>query len=127
MTPLLTRRDFLGSVLGTLCALTFDACARPPDPASFRSSLFRDRVLDKGPIVAFTSLYLARHPEERRAETLVARLFGKHPGTEPEAIKEALRVRVREDFENGRTENLDGWLLSVTEVRLWCLYLMALP
>jgi len=30
-------------------------------------------------------------------------------------------------LDKGRTVNLDGWLLSVTEVRLWCLYLLAMP
>ena len=41
------------------------ACARTADLPAFRSRLFRDRVLDKGPIADFTRSYLARHPEER--------------------------------------------------------------
>ena len=127
MTTALSRREFLASLLGALSVFAFAACARTADPSSFRTLLFRDRVLDKGPIRAFTDSYLSRHPEEARAGTLIPRLFGGQPAQDPAAIKDALRLRVREDFEQGRTVNLDGWLLSVTEVRLWVLYLLAVP
>lgn len=125
MIPDLTRRDFLLSVLGALAGAALGGCGGTPEPAAFRTALFHDRALDTEPIRTLAGIHLARHPEERDPRTLVTRLLGRNPAADPEAIKRVLRARIREDFEGGRTENIDGWVLSLTEVRLWCLYLMA--
>ena len=55
--------------------------------------------------------YLTRFPAERDRERLMDLVF-------PEATSEgSLQERIRLDFTVGRTVKLDGWVLSVTELR----------
>lgn len=127
MSSRLCRRDFLAGLAAAVLGAPLLACADADDLPDLRSRLFKDRVLDKGPIAEFARLYLARHPGESDPDVLVKRLFGRRGDAEPDALKRMLLSGIREDFAEGRTENLDGWTLSVTEVRLWCLYLAATP
>lgn len=127
MSPALRRRDFLAGLLAGVLGAPLLACARAADLPAFRSGLFKDRDLDKGPIADFTRIHLARHPEEADPEVLVRRLFGRAPGEDADALKRTLREEIRKDFAEGRTENLDGWTLALTEIRLWCLYLAVTP
>jgi len=56
------------------------------------------------------------HPEHRS----VSCLAGELPcGVNLTA--DVLRRAIRDDFEKGRTESLNGWLLSKTEIRLFTL------
>jgi len=67
--------------------------------------------------------YLAAVPEERSEAALSAALFSSSAwrGIDPDAAAEQLRIQVREDFEAGRTIEIEGWLLALTEARFCAL------
>jgi hypothetical protein len=68
--------------------------------------------------------FLAAHPEEAKIEVLVFRLgldINSLPSPETPELKaaaEAIHARHVEDFRSDRTFDIDGWLLSQTELRL---------
>jgi len=62
--------------------------------------------------------YLSRHPSET-AETLEAALLNGRRGKMP--LPAYVSTLVRDEFEDGRLENLDGWILTRTEARLLAL------
>jgi hypothetical protein len=67
-------------------------------------------------------LYLDGTPREADAARLVT-LIGAAPVsvTTDEALRASLDERIRNDFINGNTVAVDGWLLSITEARLCAL------
>ena len=98
-----------GGAAATARALT--ACFR--DPASPR---------------AVGRAYLAAVPEEASVQGLVRRLIGEAsavsaplPLTDRDALRAAMRSRIRRDFAEGRIVMVDGWFLSQTEARLCAL------
>lgn len=122
MTTDPTRREFVLALLAALAGVSLPAACAAPDPAAVRSAIFGERALEKERIADYTRLYLAGHPEEAGVAALRRKLFGRRWSGDGERLKRKLRDDVRGDFEEGRVVNLDGWLLSRTEVRLWCLY-----
>lgn len=123
----MNRREFVISVLAVIPALALPAAAAPASRGDVRSRLFKGRQLDKEPLVAYTSLHLAKHPEDADFEALAEKVLGARPDDDPDRMKQRILAAIRKDFEAGRTVNLDGWVLSLTEVRLWCLYLAVTP
>jgi hypothetical protein len=128
MRSALSRRHVLAAI-GAVGALVPGLrwaqgfCVRP-DPAVERLvGLFKHPDSAR----AIGAAYLALHPEEENADTLV-RLISYAP-EDPIAIPEAsapalrawLRRRQAHDFANGRVVKLDGWLLAATDVRLCAL------
>ena len=72
--------------------------------------------------------YLAAVPEEASVQALVGRLIGETsavsaplPLADREALRAAMRSRIRRDFAEGRVVTVDGWFLSQTEARLCAL------
>jgi hypothetical protein len=73
-------------------------------------------------------LYLDGNPREADAARLLT-LIGASPGpalppvsaATNEALRARLEERIRNDFINGDTVAVDGWLLSITEARLCAL------
>jgi hypothetical protein len=114
------RRDALLVLLAALGSAVLPAFA---DGASARDRLFGSRDLDRANLARLTGIYLKRHPEEERPDTLIRRLGADSWGPDPATLRRTLLAQIQEDFKAGRIENVDGWILSVTEVRLWCLYL----
>ena len=69
------------------------------------------------------TLYLEIFPEERSLDQLVDAIDASLAGngrSAPSAtgLVARLRARIRRDFEEDRVRIIDGWLLSVTELRL---------
>jgi hypothetical protein len=124
MSPELTRRDFVIAAMAGLGCFALRGTAAGTDLAAVRSRLFQDRILEVEHILRYTGRYLAKHPGEADADTLLRLIFGSAADGEVAAMKRAARSRIRKDFEEGRVESLDGWILSVSEVRLWCLYVI---
>lgn len=69
-------------------------------------------------------LYLQEHPEEADPSVLLARIFEV---VDPEAPRcratglSALREASRRDFREGRTVQLEGWMMGLTELRVCAL------
>jgi hypothetical protein len=74
--------------------------------------------------------YLARYPEEE-GDVNLARLIlspmspesGDVAALDHRELSTLVTSRVRADFENGRTVEIGGWILSRTEVRLCALWI----
>ena len=69
--------------------------------------------------------YLVQHPEEASADLLTSALSSE-TDTPPfhvdaEELRRSFRAHVTQDFEQGRTVKLDGWVFSRTELRLCAL------
>jgi hypothetical protein len=127
MSRAFTRRRLLAASMaagGLLTAvLRAYGLVAAPDPAARLVRLFRHRASAR----AIGAVYLATRPEEADARKLVelaiaadgtARTIGRMSETE---LRAWLRERQTRDFATGRIVNLDGWLLSATEVRLCAL------
>jgi hypothetical protein len=121
----LTRRACL-RVLSGLVALGLA-------PALFRGedrSSPRDRVLALVPrrrsAARVGRAFLARHPAEADEAALIGFLArGMDPEGTRSAAQHRLRDRVRADFARGDTVQVQGWILSLTEARLYALAAMA--
>lgn len=127
----MNRRDFLLMTAAGSLALgvpgagllygqphRFHAAAHP----EMLHALGRNRLVD-----AVGRAYRSAHPEEDDAETLGHLLLAEGdrsssdvPSDHP--LQARLQQQVRADFAAGRTVQLDGWILSVTEARQCALY-----
>ena len=71
--------------------------------------------------------YLRQHPEEIDGARLTMALDADlrrrcEPVTaQPAQLRRAISRQVRDDFEQGRVAEVDGWILSLTEARLCAL------
>lgn len=61
---------------------------------------------------------------ERLAGLILASLPAASDRTSARALSRVLRARSRADFCEGRIVSVDGWLLSLTEVRLYALAML---
>jgi hypothetical protein len=132
-TPRIGRRRFLAVTLG-VAGTVVAARARPwsalirfapPPPAAERlARLLRHRESAR----AVGQAYLDRVPRETSAAQLVDHLAAELPAgnqTLREAsdsdLRSLLAASIRSDFENDRVVDVNGWVLSPTEARLYAL------
>ncbi len=128
-----SRRNFLRALLGvSALALVYPARA----PFSFReagscdllavnlANFFRDK--ESAQIIGME--YLRCMPRERNVGSLIDRIFSCGTLCQTEFAeagmkkgRELLLQQIREDFEQERTVNIEGWILSQTEARLCAL------
>jgi hypothetical protein len=125
------RRLFLrAAAFGAASTLTGVACAAGADDVADLRGLARPAlldVLDAGQVRAIGVRYRAMGPAERDPPALHAAIHGRHPLLV--RLLGAPRVApadlVRRDFAEGRTVEVEGWILSVTEARQCALYSLA--
>ena len=67
------------------------------------------------------SRYLSAHPSEARSDALVRELVGTAAPMSAAEASRAVAVGIRSDYSAGRTVNVDGWVLSRAEARLYAL------
>ena len=65
--------------------------------------------------------YLQAHPSEARGDVLVSRLVGTRAPTSAREASRAVAAGIRSDYAAGRSVRVDGWVLSLTEARLYAL------
>ncbi len=88
-------------------------------------------MLDRKEINEIGELYRQLHLKESSSEE-ISRLLLNEEGraydslTNEKSIGEFLANRIKEDFENGDTVEINGWILSTTEARQ-CAYLSLNP
>jgi hypothetical protein len=115
----LDRRRFLQLTALSLVA-PVSACAPTADKESvdrpqLLAMLGADRVRDLG------ARYRAATPSESSADALHSAI-AKGRGSRIPFMSESLDNRVEDDFKNGHTVLVDGWVLSVTEARQAALF-----
>ncbi len=102
----ITRRRLLESSAFCLVGLTLHACAEEP-----KSSIV-DQLARFPAVRRVGRTYLSANPAENDAERLADLL--------PESW-DRIEAEIRGDFAVGRVVRLSGWLLSLTEARLYAL------
>jgi hypothetical protein len=125
---MLTRRSFLSLFMGLVGWLA--GCGpRLPDrqavldlAASLHSDVPKDQKRRRRRF-QLARLYLEATPEEQDADVLVGLLsedLASVPAG-PDGLQQSLAALVSIDFREGRTVELDGWILSLSEARLHAL------
>jgi hypothetical protein len=123
-----SRRHFFGAIAAVSAFLPAVRRAHglvaAPNPAAARLvGLFKHHDSAR----AIGSLYLATHPEEADAHKLLELVIRADDGplvvhgTSDTELRAWVRRRQARDFATARIVNLDGWLLSATEVRICAL------
>jgi hypothetical protein len=130
------RRAMTASAVAALAALLpWRACLsrEVARDAIAHNAVARDAIgifRDRSAAAAIGDAYLAQHPDDRDAPRLLRRLFGDDlaqatAGIGREDLHVRLRRQLRQDFAEGRTVLVDGWLLAETEARLCALAALA--
>jgi len=127
----ITRRRFLrllavvgsfGSIL-PINALAYSAGLKDEKTRHFANRLI-DIFNDKRSASIVGRAYLDYAPHEADVRTLVAKICGSHKqylnsaGKDDDALDKLILESHRNDFANGRTVKVSGWVLSRTEARL---------
>jgi hypothetical protein len=123
----LGRRRFLAAVgaSGAVLVLECAGCGQGQS-GSWRAAPRLAALLgDSAEVRAVGAHYLARARGERNPATLAALVFPELvEGTDPVGDDELVRIfreRVAGDFAEGRVARVDGWVFSLTELRLCAL------
>jgi hypothetical protein len=134
----LDRRHFVAAALAGVGLVALRAIPMPPVPtpsvrsASSASSSSSSAMRLAGLFARGQSaprigrVYLRQAPGERDATTLV-RLIADSLAVDAAALhrmdggalRQRIERRIRQDFAKSRTTSVDGWVLSVTEARLY--------
>ena len=124
-----SRRRFLRRLSGltALCMMprswALERAAQAAQCESVDSLLAHINDLDAARILGWS--YLAKHPAEADQRHLLDRVLGTGltPWSNPNAsaLRRHLALQQRQDFQNGATVTVDGWILSRTEARLYAL------
>jgi hypothetical protein len=127
----MNRRDFLfyaaaGSAALSLPAATLtSARSRPFTPLARPRTI---QTIGQAPLVhRLGRTYRARWPDENDPNILASAIRREEPASASSPVAGSdldahVDQRIRQDFEAGRTAQLEGWILSVTEVRQCALY-----
>jgi len=128
------RRAFIATITAAATALFAGrpSGAAPPRPLHADAARLLEAFRQRESAAAVGRAYLATRPEERDAPRLAGAVSrdlrdgGCDPATGDRAdLRRAVSGRVRQDFADGRTVTVDGWVLSRTEARLCALAALA--
>lgn len=78
------------------------------------------RIWDTETIMAMGSAYIKENPSEASEEALRT-LLQSDNGSESEAV-ETIKTSITNDFNDGNTQLLDGWVIATTEARQCALF-----
>jgi hypothetical protein len=126
----LTRRSFLLTLgVGTAAAAVFVATQHWPAPAQSKSRRWSDWLLDghnRQAVARLGNAYLAAHAAQRDAGVLIDAIdralatTAAAPAAPVDNVA-LLQQRVRHEYTRGEVARVSGWVLSVTEARLYAL------
>jgi len=123
MNNKLSRRQFLAVIAATISGLyPCLVAARNIYPIE----LFKNFKVDQKSLSAYTTLYMDKYPDENNYKSLERLIFGSYHFSDTSDMRRYLNLQINSDFRQNITVNLDGWILSRTEVRLWCLFYVIL-
>jgi hypothetical protein len=127
----MNRRDFLFYAAAGSAALSLPAATLTGASSRRLTPLARPRTIQtigRAPLVyRLGRTYRARWPDENDPNVLASAIRGEDPASASSPVAGSdldaqIDRRIQQDFEAGRTVQLEGWILSVTEVRQCALY-----
>ena len=132
------RRHFLAAALAGVGLVALRAIPLPSVPSSATSSSATSSATSSSAMrlaglfargqsaPRIGRVYLRQAPGERDATTLVRLVAGSLavdvgalPRMDGGALRQRIERRIRQDFAESRTTSVEGWVLSVTEARLY--------
>lgn len=121
----LSRRRFLLMALASLTA----ACSDSDRNTDLEPVWLTHIIGDPEACARLGRAYLDAHPEYYGGDTLVADIqqaLAKHDApsaftSDPRRTVTALQLLVRDEYIHGDVEAVTGWILSITEARLYAL------
>ncbi len=125
----LSRRQFIISLASGLAAtITLQGCGSPVDRSVIAQRLART-IGDQTAAKRFGVAYLRAYPDEAGIELLVELIDDSVVGeygqgmslTDSQLLAEHLNKQVRDEYRRGEAIQVDGWILSRTEARLYAL------
>lgn len=127
----MNRRDFLWLLLGAGSAvLTQPTLGNLPQiiPGSVSSSALTAIFRQPESAAAVGKAYLAQQPTEASVYKLVDLIVSEIAAETPkwytlglDGVKQLLQEQMQRDFASEKTVKLQGWLVSLTEARLYAL------
>jgi hypothetical protein len=126
-----SRRTFLLTVL--VGALAAAGCGEQGAPGSAAEvpAWLPGAVGDADAAARFGRAYLAANPGEANLDTLLAAIDSALGGeldaanSDPQRVLTALQHAVRAEYLRGESVNVQGWVLSVTETRVYAVLALA--
>ena len=122
------RRDFLRLTAygGLALGVPFVAgCHAHPANKAIAEPPFLMHIFDRKVLIETGKAWLVKYPQENSSSKLEELLISKSPiqgSTDAETVHQYFDQECRKDFEQGRIDLVDGWVLSVTEARQCALY-----
>jgi len=124
-----TRRTFLQAVAAGLAAAGVFGCQQPDSSGMATDAGGQPAWLAKiigadDAAARFGRIYLEAHPAENNRDVLVGLIEQATvptPPADPAAMAVALQQVVRAEYARDAVVAVDGWVLSVTEARLYAL------
>src|SRR5688572_18515017 len=111
----LSRRDLLTALVALVATRASPTRAHDSGRPAVLDDVLRWLSPDAAPV---GERYLQLHSAEADLDTLAQLLLDRIPNAGRDDLPRELSCAVQEDFARGDLVNLDGWLLSRTELRL---------
>ena len=119
-----TRREFLVGLFAAVVVGNVTKLLAPRTTEETAEALL-STLPDRASARAIGRVFLEERSEERSRDRLIRKILGDDRDgsalADPGALRVYLRDRIRRDFARSETIELDGWVLSLTEVRLCAL------
>ena len=117
------RKEFIHLSAFTVVAVSFsllDSCKGPVSDTATSQPAFLSRLFDEVTIKKTGQAYLQKTPAENTHDELVRLLANNNTiasSSDETAIHQYLEEKIKNDFDEGKTVMINGWVLSVTEAR----------
>ena len=119
-----TRREFLVGLFAAVVVGNVTKLLAPTTTEETAEALL-STLPNRASARAIGRVFLEERSEEGSRDRLIRKILGDDRGgsalSDPGALRVYLRDRIRRDFARSETIELDGWVLSLTEVRLCAL------
>ena len=119
-----TRREFLVGLFAAVVVGNVTKLIAPTTTEETAEALL-STLPTRASARAIGRVFLEERSEEGSRGRLIRKILGDDRGgsalADPGALRVYLRDRIRRDFARSETIELDGWVLSLTEVRLCAL------
>ena len=119
-----TRREFLVGLFAAVVVGNVTKLLAPTTTEETAEALL-STLPNRASARAIGRVFLEERSEERSRDRLIRKILGNDRGgsalSDPGGLRVYLRDRIRRDFARSETIELDGWVLSLTEVRLCAL------